>query len=69
MTKSEIEQIINDLLELAQKEKSKVWEIFLYSERAYYNDEYQNAFELTLKAHELDKENAELSFGFIMIVS
>lgn len=59
MTRPEIEQIINNLLELAQKEKSEVWEIFLNSERAYYNGEYQRALNLTLKAHELDKENAE----------
>lgn len=59
MPGSEIKKIINDLLELAKKEQSKVWEIFLNSEQAYYNGDYQKAFELTLRAHELDKENAE----------
>lgn len=56
LRKEEKNKIIDELLEDAKRNNSEVWVTFLKSERAYYNGNLTESYELVLKAHELDKK-------------
>ena len=56
LSKEEKNRIIDKLLEDAKSNDSEMWVTFLKSERAYYNGNLTESYELVLKAHELDKK-------------
>lgn len=61
MDRKKIEEIIDELLERADVEKSEKWKAFLMSEKLFYNYQFEDSHTYNLKAYELDEEECKES--------
>lgn len=58
MNREQIEDVINSLIEIAEKEQNEKWKHFLISEKLYYKFEFEQAQWHNLKAYEMDEEES-----------